>query len=87
MREIRKTIINLCFDLTNCENDEVRHTLTTLTMKFENEEIDKIISEFLFTLFEKIKQYIEHDLIMKVKLMKKSDEFKIMNKLVFYNEN
>ena len=66
----RKTIINLCFDLINCENDEVHHTLTTLTTKFGNEKIDEVTSEFSFTWFEKIKRHIEHDLIMKVKLVK-----------------
>ena len=83
----RETIINLCLDLINCENDEMRHTLTTLTTKFGNEKIDEIISEFLFTLFETIKRHIEHDLIIKVKSMKEPNEFKIMNELIFHDEN
>ena len=82
--EIRKTIINLCKSLIVCKNNEMLHIMTTLTTKIKH---DEIFFEFLFTLFENIKRHIETNFVIKIKVFDESNKFKIVDDLVFYNDN
>lgn len=57
--------------------------MTTLTTINDDEKSSKFSS----TLFEKIKRYIETNSYMKIKIFDESNKFKLVNELIFHDEN
>ena len=85
LKKTKKTIIEICHDLKIDDSNE--NTLITLSTTIDHNENDENLSEFSSTLLKNIKRHSKQNQIMKIIIINESNIFKMIDELIFHENN
>ena len=85
LQKTKEAIIEMCHDLKIDDSSE--NTLTTLSTTIDHNENDENSSQFSSTLLKNIKRHSKQNQIMKIIVVNESNNFKMIDELIFHENN